>query len=56
MDVYNKAVKSSRVFQQWFVDKGYGLVRQTEMGYPQAMFTLSGEAWVVGKLISEGEI
>ena len=54
--VYNKAVKSSRVFQQWFVDKGYGLVRQTEMGYPQAMFTLSGEAWVVGKLISEGEI
>ena len=56
IDVYNKAVKSSRVFQQWFVDKGYGLVRQTEMGYPQAMFTLSGEAWVVGKLISEGEI
>lgn len=54
LGVHNHAVKRSRVFQQWFVDKGYGLVRQTESGYPQAMFTLAGEAWVIQKLVSEG--
>lgn len=56
MKVYNKSVKRSRVFQQWFIDKGYGSVRQTESGYPQAMFTLAGEAWVIEKLISAGVI
>lgn len=54
LDVYNKSVKRSRVFQQWFIDKGYGVIRQTELGYPQAMFTLEGEAWIVRKLVSEG--
>lgn len=56
LNVYNNTVKRSRVFQQWFVDKGFGLVRQTELGYPQAMFTLTGEAWVIEKLVSEGVI
>lgn len=54
MKVYNNSVKRSRVFQQWFVDEGYGVLRQTEGGYSQAMFTLAGEAWVIQKLISEG--
>ena len=54
LGVYNSSVKSSRVFKQWFVDKGFGLVRQTELGYPQAMFTLKGEAWVIERLVSEG--
>lgn len=52
--VYNKSVKRSRVFQQWFLDKGYGLIRQTEQGYSQPMFTLKGEAWIIQKLVSEG--
>jgi phage regulator Rha-like protein len=54
LSVYNNSVKSSRIFQQWFVDKGFGFVRQTELGYPQAMFTLAGEAWVIQKMVSEG--
>lgn len=56
LKVYNKSVKRSRVFQQWFLDKGYGVVRQTEQGYSQPMFTLKGEAWVIEKLISAGVI
>lgn len=56
MKVYSKSVKRSRAFQQWFINKGYGEVRQTENGHPQAMFTLAGEAWVIEKLISAGTI
>ncbi|MEC7118673.1 MAG: Rha family transcriptional regulator [Pseudomonadota bacterium] len=56
MSVYSKSVKRSRAFQQWFINKGYGEVRQTENGHPQAMFTLAGEAWVIEKLISAGVI
>lgn len=54
LKVYNRAIKRGRAFQQWFVDKGYGIMRQTEQGYPQAMFTLKGEAWVIENLVSEG--
>jgi phage regulator Rha-like protein len=54
LGVYNGAVKNSRIFKQWFVDKGFGFIRQTELGYSQAMFTLRGEAWVVERLVSEG--
>lgn len=54
--VYSKNVKRSRTFQQWFIDKGYGELKQTDSGYPQAMFTLKGEAWIVQKFISEGLI
>lgn len=54
LSVYSKAVKRSRTFQQWFIDKGYGELKQTDAGYPQAMFTLAGEAWIVQKFISEG--
>jgi phage anti-repressor protein len=54
LGVYNKAVKRSRVFQQWFIDKGLGEVKQTDQGFSQALFTKRGEAWVIERLVSEG--
>lgn len=56
LDVYNRTIKRGKAFQQWFVDAGYGEMTQTEMGYPQALFTTAGQAWVVQKLVSEGII
>lgn len=54
--VYNKGVKRGRVFCQSFIDKGYGELKQTEMGHSQALFTTLGEQWVNEKLISEGAL
>lgn len=54
MKVYNNTIKRGRAFQQWFVDKGYGVMRQTELGYAQPMFTLQGEAWIIECLTAEG--
>jgi len=54
LKVYNKAVKRGRVFQQWFIDKGLGEMKQTDLGYSQAMFTNAGEVWINEKLYSEG--
>ena len=54
--VYSHGVTRARVFQQWFVDKGFGERKQTDLGYSQPMFTLKGEAWVIEKLVSEGAI
>lgn len=54
MKVYNNTIKRGRAFQQWFVDKGYGVMRQTELGYAQPMFTLHGEAWIIECLTAEG--
>lgn len=56
LNVYNRSIKRGKAFQQWFVDGGYGEMTQTEMGYPQALFTTAGQAWVVQKFISEGVI
>ena len=56
VSVYNKAVKRGRTFQQWFIDKGFGEMKQTELGYSQALFTNAGEIWINEKLISEGAI
>lgn len=55
-DVYNRSVKRGRVFQQWFVDKGYGIMRETETGHSQAMFYAEGEMWIIDKLTGEGLI
>ena len=55
-DVYNMAIKSGRVFKQWFVDKGLGRMVQNDNGYPQAKFTTDGQAWIVEKFTSEGII
>lgn len=54
--VYSKAIKRGRVFQQWFIDKGLGEMKQTELGYSQALFTNAGEIWINEKLFSEGVI
>lgn len=54
LGVYNKAVKRSRVFQQWFIDQGFGVLKQTDMGHSQALFTKRGEAWIIERLVSEG--
>lgn len=54
LGVYNKAIKRGKVFQQWFIDKGLGEMKQSEEGYSQAMFTNAGEVWVNEKLHTEG--
>ncbi len=52
--VYNKAHKRGKAFKQWFIDKGLGEMKQTDMGYSQPLFSLKGEAWVIERLASEG--
>lgn len=54
LDVYNKAHKRGKAFKQWFIDKGLGEMKQTDMGHSQALFSLKGEAWVIEALESEG--
>jgi phage regulator Rha-like protein len=54
--VYSRAVKRGRVFVQPFIDKGYGELKQTELGYAQALFTPAGEVWIHQQLISEGAL
>lgn len=53
MGVYDRRI-AGRTFAQWFIDKGFGEVKQTEQGYPQSKFTNKGEQWVIEKLVSEG--
>ena len=54
LDVYSLNVKRARIFKQWVIDKGYGELKQTELGYSQPLFTTSGETWIVERLTSEG--
>lgn len=54
LGVYALNVKRARVFKQWVLDKRYGLLKQTELGYSQPLFTTAGEAWIVERLTSEG--
>lgn len=56
LDVYNKSVKRSRVFKQWFIDEGFGEVKTTDNGYTQSVFTIKGEQKVIELLTSEGII
>ena len=56
LKVYNQAVKRSRVFNSWFIQQGLGELKQTPEGHSQALFSLKGEAWVIGKLASEGVV
>lgn len=55
MGVYDRRI-TGRTFAQWFIDKGYGEVKQTEQGYPQSKFTNKGEQWVIEQLVSEGVV
>ena len=54
--VYNKSVKRGRTFCQSWVDDGNGEMKQTEMGYPQALFTTKGALRVHEIFTSEGII
>lgn len=54
--VFNRAIKRCRAFQQWFIDKGYGEMKQTELGHSQALFSTAGELWISEKLYSEGAL
>lgn len=54
LNVYNGNVKRGKVFKQWFVDKGYGEMKKTELGYDQPLFTNAGEIWINEQLHSEG--
>ena len=53
-NVYNRSIKTGRVFQQWFIDQGLGVMKKTDNGYNQSRFTNKGEQWVIQKFISEG--
>lgn len=55
-DVYNRAIKTGRVFQQWFIDKGLCVMKKTDNGYNQSRFTNKGEQWIIEKFVSEGLI
>ncbi len=54
--VYNRSNKRGRVFQHWFIQKGYGEMKKTELGYDQALFTNAGDVYINEILISEGII
>ncbi len=54
LGIYARGVKRARVFKQWVIDKGFGELKQTELGYSQPLFTTAGEAWIVERLTSEG--
>lgn len=54
LGVYNKSVKRGKVFSTWFIQKGYGEMKQSEAGYDQPLFTQKGQAWVIEILTSEG--
>ena len=56
LGVYNQAVKRGKVFSTWFIAKGYGEMKQTELGYDQALFTHAGEMWVIEMMINEGVV
>ena len=56
LSVYNQAVKRGKVFNTWFIDAGYGEMKQTELGYDQALFTHAGEMWVIEMMVSEGVV
>lgn len=50
LKVYNMTSKRSRVFQSWFITKGYGEMKQGDTGHHQALFTTSGQAWIIEQL------
>lgn len=47
VDVYDTRIKrGGRMFKQWFVDEGYGVVKCLADGYVQSLFTAKGQIWV----------
>ena len=56
LNLYNRSLNRGRAFQQWFVDAGNGIMRQTELGYPQPLFTAKGEQWIIETFTTNGVI
>lgn len=50
LGAYNRTVKRGRAFQQWFIDNGYGVMKEANKGYSQALFTSKGQAYIVEQL------
>lgn len=50
LKVYNMTCKRGRTFQSWFMTKGYGEMKQGDTGHHQALFTTSGQAWIIEQL------
>ena len=48
-----ESAKRGKVFSTWFIQKGYGEMKQSEAGYDQPLFTQKGQAWVIETLTSE---
>lgn len=47
VDVYDTRIRrGGRMFKQWFLDKGYGVVKCSDAGYVQSLFTAKGQLWV----------
>ena len=61
LGAYNKSVKRGRAFKQWFIDNDYGVMKEANKGYSQALFTSKGQAYIVeqltfSKTVSEADI
>ena len=50
LGAYNKSVKRGRAFKQWFIDEGYGVMKEANKGYSQALITSKGQAYIVQEL------
>lgn len=50
LNVYNRSVKRGRTFKQWFIDEGYGVMKEANKGYSQPLITGKGQAWIVEQL------
>ena len=50
LGAYNKSVKRGRAFKQWFIDEGYGVMKEANKGYSQALITSKGQAYIVEQL------
>ncbi|NDO73051.1 Rha family transcriptional regulator [Shewanella sp. SE1] len=56
LDVYNTIIKRGKTFKQWFIEDGLGEMKQSEVGFSQALFTTSGEVWINEMLTQNGYI
>lgn len=50
LGAYNKSVKRGRAFKQWFIDNDYGVMKEANKGYSQALITSKGQAYIVQEL------
>lgn len=56
LGVYNRNIKRGKVLACWFIDKGFGEMKQSEVGFDQPLFSHAGEAWIIQKMIERGVV